>query len=65
MPFVICKGRKGLIILNLNTFTSYELFSNEEMQANSFWEKMILCYPPKKMVAGVGSFLLTFAVWRE
>ena len=66
LPFVVCKGRKGIAILNLNTLKSYELFSSEEMQANSFWDKMSLSYPPKKLTySGVGSYILTFAVWRD
>jgi hypothetical protein len=63
---VICKGRKGLIVLNINTLQSHEFFSSDEMQFNSFWEKMALTTPPQKMTqSGVGSYLLTYAVWRD
>jgi hypothetical protein len=66
MPFAICKGRKGIHLLNLKTLMSFELFPSEEMQANSFWEKMVLSCPPRKLSnSGVGSYLLTYAVWRD
>jgi hypothetical protein len=66
LPFVICKGRKGLTVLNLKSFVSHELFPSDDMQANSLWEKMVLVSPPKKLTSsGVGSYILTYAVWRD
>ena len=42
------------------------MFLTEEMQANSYWQKMALATPPKKLSSsGVGSYILTFTVWRD
>ena len=42
------------------------MFLTEEMQANSFWQKMALASPPKKLSgSGVGSYILTYTVWRD
>lgn len=45
-PFVIAKGRKSLSLLNVKTCKVFEIIHNDEMQTQSFWEKMVVCSQP-------------------
>jgi len=53
-----------LVLLNMMTYTARFLYANDEMQANSYWEKMLITAPQLKLAAA-GKYVLTYAVWRD
>lgn len=66
LPFAVCKGRKGISIINLKSMVAEKFLVSEEMQTHSSFEKMIFTSPPEKLTnSGVGTFILTYTLWRD
>ena len=67
-PFVLFKGRKGVVLANLQTKETFELLRTPEMQGNSFFPKLTVARKrqvPGRTVNSKVDLVVTHVEWRE
>ena len=67
-PFVLMKGRKGIVLANLTTLATFELLRTPEMQGNSTFPKLTIArkrQPPGKMQNSKVDLVVTHVEWKE
>ena len=67
-PFVLVKGRKGVVLANLSTMATFELLRTPEMQGNSSFPKLTVArkrVAPGRHVDTKVDLVVTHVEWRE
>ena len=67
-PFVLMKARKGVILANINTLSTFELLRTPEMQGNSHFPKLTVSrkrLPAWKKKGTKIDLVVTHVEWRE